>query len=61
MDETSFDTEWKWNTIRGDEEEIRNILPRIKRTVDKGWPDDMNGTEAAKQDAEREAQGRQRR
>ena len=29
--------------IRGDGEEIRNFLHRIKRTVDKGWPDDMEG------------------
>ena len=47
--------------FRGDEEEIRNFLHRIKRTVDKGWPDDMNGIEAAQQNAERAAQGRQRR
>ena len=47
--------------IRGDGEEIRNFLHRIKRTVDKGWPDDMNGIEAAQQNAERAAQGRQRR
>ena len=47
--------------IRGDGEEIRNFLHRIKRTVNKGWPDDMNGTEAAQQNAERAAQGRQRR
>ena len=47
--------------IRGDGEEIRNFLHRIKRTVDNGWPDDMNGIEAAQQNAEREAQGRQRR
>ena len=46
--------------IRGDGEEIRNILHRIKRTVDKGWPDDLNGIEAAHHTAEREAQGRQR-
>ena len=46
--------------IRGDGEEIRN-LHRIKRTVDKGWPDDMNGFEAAQQNAERAAQGRQRK
>ena len=46
--------------IRGDGEEIRNFLHRIKRTVDKGWPDDMNGIEAAQQNAERAAQGRQR-
>ena len=47
--------------IRGDGEEIRKFLHRIKRTVDKGWPNDMNGIEAAQQNAERAAQGRQRR
>ena len=47
--------------IRGDGEEIRNFLHRIKRTVDKGWPDDLNGIEAANYAAERTAQGRQRR
>ena len=47
--------------IRGDGEEIQNFLHRIKRTVDKGWPDDLNGIEAAQQNAEWAAQGRQRR
>ena len=47
--------------IRGDGEENRNFLHRIKRMVDKGWPDDMNGIEAAQQNAERAAQGKQRR
>ena len=47
--------------IRGDGEEIRNFLHRIKRTVDKSWPDDLNGIEPAHHDAERDAQGRQRR
>ena len=47
--------------IRGDGEEIQNFLHRIKRTVDKGWPHDMNGIEAAKQNAERATQGKQRR
>ena len=47
--------------IRGDGEEIRNFSHRIKRTVDKFWPDDLNGIEAAHHAAEREAQGRQRR
>ena len=46
--------------IRGDEE-IRNFIYRIKRTVDKGWSDDMNGIEAAQQNAERDARARQRR
>ena len=47
--------------IRGGGEEIQNFSHRIKRTVDKGWPDDMNGIEAAQQNAERAAQRRQRR
>ena len=47
--------------IRRDGEEIRNFLHRIKRTVDKGWPDDLNGIEAAHHAAEREAQRRRRR
>ena len=47
--------------IRGDGEEVRSFLHRIKRTVNKGWPDDMNGFDAAQQNAERLAQGRQRR
>ena len=47
--------------IRGDGEEIRNFLHRIKRAVDKGWPDDMKGIAPADHGAERTAQGRQRR
>ena len=47
--------------IRADGEEIRNFLQRIKKTVDKGWPDDMVGVVAAEQAAERTAQARQRR
>ena len=47
--------------IRGDGEEIRNFLHRIKRTVDKGWPDDMEGIVPVGHVAERAAQGRQRR
>ena len=47
--------------IRGDGEEIRNFLHRITRTVDKGWPNDLSGIESAHHNAEREAQGRQRR
>ena len=47
--------------IRRDGEEIRKIFHRIKRTVDKGWPDDMNGIDAARQNVEREAQARQKR
>ena len=44
-----------------DREESRNFLHRIKNTVDKGWPDDMNGIARAHQNAERDAQARERR
>ena len=47
--------------IIGDGEEVRNFLHSIKRTVDKGWPDDLNGIEAANHAVERTAHGRQRR
>ena len=47
--------------IRRDGEEIRIFLHFIKRTVDKGWPDDLNGIEAAHHNAEHDAQGLQRR
>ena len=47
--------------VRGDGEEIRNFFFRIKKDVDKGWPDDMEGIVEADRAAERQAQGRQRR
>ena len=47
--------------IRADGQEIRNFLHRIKKTVDKGWPDDMVGIARADQNAEPTAQARQRR
>ena len=47
--------------IRADGGEIRNFLHRIKKTVDKGWPDDMVGTAPDVQNAERTAQARQTR
>ena len=47
--------------IRGDGEEIRNFLHRIKKTVDKWWPKDMEGIATADHGAERAAQRRQRR
>ena len=46
--------------VRRDGEENRKFLHRIRKTVDKGWPDDMNGMERAQQNAERAVQGRQR-
>ena len=51
----------KKHCIRGDGEENRIFLHRIKRTVDESWPDDLNVFEATHHAAEREAQGRQRR
>ena len=47
--------------IRADGEEIRNFLHRIKKKVDKVWPDNMVGVTAANQNAERTAQARRRR
>ena len=46
--------------VRGDGEEIRNFLHRIQKTVDKGWPDDMEGIAEADRAAECQAQWRQR-
>ena len=43
--------------IRGEGEDVRNFLHRIKRTVDKLWPDDMEGFAAADHGAETGAQG----
>ena len=47
--------------IRADGEKLRNFLHRIKKTVDKGWPDDKVGITLGDQNAERTAQARQRR
>ena len=47
--------------VRGDGEEIRNFLRRIKKIVDKRWPDDMEGIAEADRASERQAQERQRR
>ena len=47
--------------VRGDGEEIRKLLHRIKKIVDKRWPDDMGGIAEADRAAECQAQGRQRR
>ena len=47
--------------IRADGEEIRSFLHRLKKTVDKGWPDDMVGITPGDQNAERTAQARQKR
>ena len=47
--------------IRRDGEEIRNFFHRIKKTVDKGWPDDMNGIARAQHKAEWDTQARQGR
>ena len=47
--------------VRGDREEVTIFLHRIKKNVDKGWPDDMEVIVEADRAAERQAQGRQRR
>ena len=47
--------------IRADGEEIQNFVHRIKKTMDKGWPDDMVGIALADQNAERTGEARQRR
>ena len=47
--------------IRADGEKIRNFFHRIRKTVDKGWPDNMVGIALGDQNAERTAQARQRR
>ena len=47
--------------IEGDGGEIRNSIQRIKRTLDKGWPDDMEGIVPQDHSAEITAQARQRR
>ena len=47
--------------IRADGEEIRNFLHRIKKTVEKGWPEDMVGIASGDQNADRTTQARQRR
>ena len=44
--------------IRAYGEEIRNFLQRVKKTVDKGRPDDTVGIAASYQDAYRAAQAR---
>ena len=46
--------------IRADGEDIRNFLHRVKKTVDKGWPDDMVGIAAADPNSERTPQAPQR-
>ena len=48
-------------SIRADGEEIRNLLHRIKKTVDKGWADDMVRIVLGNENAESTAQARQRR
>ena len=47
--------------VRRAEKDISIFHHRVKRTVDKGWPDDMNGIPNDQQNAERAAQGRKRR
>ena len=46
--------------IRAEGEEIRNFFQRIKKTLDKCWPDDMVVIAPGDENAERTAHGRQR-
>ena len=46
---------------RGKGEEFQNCLHRIKKAVDKGWPDDMEGIAPADHGVGRIAQARRRR
>ena len=61
MEETFLDIEWKLNNVYEQMEKRFDFFHRIKKTVDKGWPDDMAGVAAADQVAEQTAQARQRR
>ena len=47
--------------IGADGEETRKFLHRMKKSVDKGWPDDIVRVAAADQHGERAAESRQRR
>ena len=47
--------------VRGNAEKIRNFLQRIKKIVDKGWPNAMECIAEGDRAAELQAQGRQRR
>ena len=47
--------------MQGDGEEIRNFLHGIKKIVDKGWPDDMEGIVEADRAPECQTQGIQTR
>ena len=37
--------------IRGHGEEVRNFLHRMRRTVERGWADDLSGIEVAQQNS----------
>ena len=44
MSETNFDTEWKRNIVSKEmETKLGLFYIASKKTVNKGWPDDMNG------------------
>ena len=61
MDETKFDIEWKETLYQRRWKRTSKFSHRIEQTIAKGWLDDMNCIEAALQNAERDAQLRQRR
>ena len=51
----------KEHCIRKYDEEIPNFRHQIKRTLDKGWPEDTKGVAGPQQTAEQATQARQRR
>ena len=63
LDGTNKFCHWmeKEHCNRQNGKEIRNFIHRIKRKVDKDWPDEMNGIPGAQPVAERGTQCRQRR
>ena len=52
MDEIKSVIDWKLNTMRRDGKEIQKFLHRVKRTIDKGWPDNVNGIPNVQQNEE---------
>ena len=60
-DEIISAIDWKLNTIRKHRKNFQNIPYRNKRTIDKSWPDDMNGNPNAQRNSERPRQGKQQK
>ena len=61
MRQIKFEIDWTLNTVVEETEKGQNFLNKNKWAVDRGWPEDMHGIPNAEHNAERAAQGRQRR